>query len=212
MGKSGGGLSPKWSGIQAYYKLDNTALDSVNTNDLTLVNGTAYATGKINNGLSFDGVNDYASIPTSLFNFTGDFTINMWVNFATVATYGLWQNSSGGNFGWMSSLNDKFRYVGPNDLTALLSTTVISANTWYMLTITRKASTRTRMYINGALEVSDTVTANYASNTVGRRLGTFYNGAFFNGKMDEVSFFNTEKTAADITDIYLSGSPTQYPL
>jgi hypothetical protein len=208
----GGGVNAKWDGIQAYYKLDNTALDSVNTNDLTLVNGTTYATGKVNNGLTFDGVNDYASIPTSLFDFTGDFTINMWVNFATVATYGLWQNSGGANFGFIYSVGNKFRYVGPNDYTILISTTVISANTWYMLTITRKTSTRTRMYINGALEVSDTVTANYASNTVGRRLGTFYNGQFFNGKMDEVSFFNTEKTAAEITELYNGGSPTQYPL
>ena len=212
IGSLGGGLSPKWDGIQAYYKLDNTALDSANTNDLTLVNGTTYATGKVNNGLTFDGVNDYVSIPTSLFDFTGDFTITMWVNFASTGVYGLWQNNSASNFGWMYLNTNVIRYVGPSDASALLSTTVFTTNTWYMVTITRKLSTRTRMYINGALESSDTITANFASNTANRRLGSILSAYYLNGKMDEVSFFNTEKTASEITDIYLAGSPTQYPL
>ena len=211
IGSLGGGSSPKWDGIQAYYKLDNTVLDSVNTNDLTLVNGTTYATGKVNNGLTFDGVNDYVSIPTSLFDFTGDFTINMWVNFPSNGVYGLWQNASGGN-GWMYLATNVIRYIGPSDLSQLLSTTVFTTNTWYMVTITRKLSTRTRMYINGALESSDTITANFASNTTNRCLGRVNNAYVLNGKMDEVSFFNVEKTASDITAIYNAGSPTQYPL
>jgi hypothetical protein len=212
IGSIGGGVNAKWDGIQAYYKLDNTALDSVNTNDLTLVNGTTYATGKVNNGLTFDAVNDYVSIPTSLFDFTGDFTINMWVNFASTGVYGLWQNNSGSNFGWMYLNTNVIRYLGPNDASVLLSTTIIAPSTWYMITITRKTSTRTRMYINGTLESSDTTTANFASNTANRRLGSILSSYYLNGKMDEVSFFNTEKTASEITDIYNAGSPTQYPL
>jgi hypothetical protein len=210
--KTAPALNPKWDGIQAYYKLDNTALDSVNTNDLTLVNGTTYATGKVNNGLTFDAVNDYVSIPTSLFDFTGDFTINMWVNFVSTGVYGLWQNNSGSNFGWMYLNTNVIRYLGPNDASVLLSTTIIAPSTWYMVTITRKTSMRTRMYINGTLESSDTVTANFASNTANRRLGSILSSYYLNGKMDEVSFFNTEKTASEITDIYNAGSPTQYPL
>ena len=210
---SGGGLSPKWSGIQAYYKLDNTAVDSVNTNDLTLVNGTTYATGKVNNGLTFDGVNDYVSIPTSLFDFTTDFTINMWVNFPSNGVYGLWQNNSGSNFGWMYLNGTTIRYIGANDANALISTTIILPNTWYMITITRKVNSVAKMYVNGAFEAVDPyATPNFASNTANRRLGSILSAYYLNGKMDVVSFFNTEKTAAEITDIYLAGSPTQYPL
>jgi len=210
--KTAPALNPKWSGIQAYYKLDNTALDSVNTNDLTLVNGTTYATGKVNNGLTFDGVNDYVSLPTFLFDFTGDFTINMWINLAFLGNMGLWQNNTASNFCWMNFTGERIRWVGASDATIMYSTTYMSINTWYMVTITRKASTRTRMYINGVLEANDTATTNSASNTANRRLGSYYNAYYLNGKMDEVSFFNVEKTASDITAIYNAGSPTQYPL
>ena len=212
MGKVGGVVNPKWDGIQAYYKLDNTALDSVNTNDLTLVNGTTYATGKVNNGLTFDGVNDYASIPTSLFDFTGDFTINMWVNLSALLGMGLWQNNTASNYSWLDFTGQRIRWVGALDATIMYSTTYLSINTWYMVTITRKASTRTRMYINGVLEASDSAITNSASNTANRRLGSILGAYYLNGKMDEVSFFNVEKTASDITAIYNAGSPTQYPL
>ena len=42
-----------------------TASDLVNGNNATLVNGTTTAAGKIGNAFSFDGVNDFISVPSS---------------------------------------------------------------------------------------------------------------------------------------------------
>lgn len=52
-------LVASWSG-------DNTTIDSVSGNNLTLVGGAGYAAGRFNNqGLSFDGLNDFAERVTA---------------------------------------------------------------------------------------------------------------------------------------------------
>ena len=53
--------------------------DSVSTNHGTLVNGTTFTDGKIGKAFTFDGVNDYVSLPDNSLNLTGDFTISVWV-------------------------------------------------------------------------------------------------------------------------------------
>ena len=54
--------NPLWDGLQAYYTADNTSNDALGNYNGTLVNGTTYGTGIINNGFSFDGVNDYVDL------------------------------------------------------------------------------------------------------------------------------------------------------
>jgi hypothetical protein len=79
------------SNLSGYWNLDETsgvlaADSSGNNNHGTLVNGPAWTAGKIANGLSLDGVNDYISLgdPVSLrpANFI---TLAAWVNFDNVS-------------------------------------------------------------------------------------------------------------------------------
>jgi len=79
---SSGGPTPA-----AYWKFDEasgtTAADSSgNGNTGTLTNGPTWASGKVNGGLSFDGVNDTVSVTsnTSITDITNNFTLSFWVN------------------------------------------------------------------------------------------------------------------------------------
>jgi hypothetical protein len=72
-------------GMVSYWKFDEDsgtiATDSVGTNDGTLVNGPVWTSGQVDGALSFDGVDDYVSVPDSddWYFGTGDFTIDLWV-------------------------------------------------------------------------------------------------------------------------------------
>ena len=83
------------TGLVSHYKLDEasgtTAVDSTGANNGTLTNNPAWTTGKIGNGLSFDGTNDYVNIANeSNFDFerTNSFSASAWVkNNSTTGEY-----------------------------------------------------------------------------------------------------------------------------
>ena len=56
-----------------------TAADSVGANNGTIKNGAAFTAGKIGNGLSFNGTNNYINFNTDL-GATGEITVSAWVN------------------------------------------------------------------------------------------------------------------------------------
>ncbi|MHC4095785.1 MAG: LamG domain-containing protein, partial [Planctomycetota bacterium] len=63
------------------------AYDSAGTNDGT-VNGATWTTGQVNGALSFDGSNDYVSVPHDpALNITGDITISVWLYLNEGALY-----------------------------------------------------------------------------------------------------------------------------
>jgi len=72
-------------GTQIYgaWNGDNSANDSVGTNHGSLMNGCTFSIGKIGQAFTFDGINDYVSLPNNSLNFTGDFSIGLWVYFNT---------------------------------------------------------------------------------------------------------------------------------
>jgi hypothetical protein len=75
-------------GLVAWWPGDNNAVDVAGTNDGTLINGAGFtALGKVGPAFSFDGVDDSMQVPDSdLWAFSGDFTIDMWVNFASLTS------------------------------------------------------------------------------------------------------------------------------
>ena len=81
------------TGLVSHYKLDETlgttAADSAGTNTGTLTNGPTWTTVKLNNALSFDGLNDYVSVGTmgSLGStFANGNTIALWFKSSVTGT------------------------------------------------------------------------------------------------------------------------------
>jgi hypothetical protein len=215
--------------IHRVYNGDNVNDTSSNAKNGTNVGGVTFTTGKVGNALTFNGSN-YVTLPdNSLNSLTGDFSISTWVNFTTLSGakdilssftsfdgnyYGfeLYTNGTGLKF---STFNGTTTYL----LNDLLSTgTTLSTNTWYNIVITRKASTGTKMYINGTLNNSNTSTQNPVYTTTnyatigGSNFGASYvNLAASGTKIDALSIWQKELTESEVVSIYNGGSGAEYP-
>jgi hypothetical protein len=169
---------------------------------------------------SFDGTDDYLTTNESNLATSGDCTISLWFNSASLPGSGL--------YGYMFSLTDG-RSTGKDRAIGILGTgsdaqivantygsgwnkpftnTSISANTWYHVTVVY-TSGNAQVYLNGIDKGSKSVSTNtisYNQTVIGSMLylpGTRY----FNGKIDEVSVFHSALSSTDITAIYNGGVP-----
>ena len=207
-----------------------TPNDAVSTNHGTLMNGCTFATGKIGKAFNFDGVNDYVALPNNSLNLTGDFSISCWVNLSSLSstqcflsnyifTAGINDGFIGFRLFYNTSGGVEFGLADINSLSTVLKTNnYLTTNTWYNIIVTRKSSARTRIYINGSLVVSNADSRNPAYVTTYPAIGTAQyssnNNTWFmsNGsKIDAMSVWNKELTAADVTELYNSGNGKQYP-
>jgi len=168
---------------------------------------------------SFDGTDDYLTTDESNLATSGDCTISLWFNSASLP------GSSA--FDYMFSLTDgrptgKDRAVGirgtgsdaqivantyGNGHNSPFTNTSISANTWYHVAVVFRSGS-SQVYFNGADKGSKTITTNtiaYTQTVIG---GLLYSSANqFNGKIDEVSVFHSALSSTDITAIYNGGVP-----
>ena len=204
------GLAAGWSFNEAS---GTSATDSSgNGNIATLVNGVARTTGNYGGGLTFDGVNDYLTIPNSpSLNIAGSgLTLSMWIrpqalsggdsvvlgkfwNATTMTSpyyqYGL--ELAGGTVPTF--------YVGTTS--GVLSASMGSAlalGQWSHLAVVFDGS-QVRYYLNGLLVTTASLPA-----TITARGNPFQLGAdnlpsqFFKGSLDEVRIYNRALTAQDV--------------
>lgn len=200
-----------------------SANDVIGTNNGTLMNGCAFTTGKIGNAFSFDGVNDYVALPTNILKKNNDFSFSLWVNPSALsgnqAIFGTYFYDGTTTYGWRldfvnSSMN--FGIFGSSQVNLGIGGTFNNGQ-WYHITVTRKASTGTKVYINGTLNVSNTSTINpnYATTQYTTIGATQYQPStvtyYFNGKIDAVNTWDKELSSDEVLGLYNGGSGNQYP-
>lgn len=208
-----------WDGLQAYYTADNTPNDVLGTYNGTLVNGAAYGTGKINNGFSFDGVNDYFSLPDDMFTPTTEFTLSIWVKFNTLGGWFC-------NIGRYSLGKGLMFYITGNKIVSIISNAgndiignvagnpTITTGTWNHVVLSYSAG-NVKYYTNGVKHVdrAPTQTPAYPSpcpTVFGAANAGTTNHC--NCLIDEVALFDgTQWTDAQVTEAYNSGAGLQYP-
>jgi len=146
--------------------------------------------------LYFDGSGDYLALPTQAGQIgTGDFTLECWYrsNTSTASTHcpiiANYENNSNGSWALKaSSSNDQcvqFAYYnnGWFDLTTTKNITADMA--WHHVAVTRQGTTL-RLYVDGALINSWTVSATLGGNGYTVQLGRIANdNAFMNGYMSD---------------------------
>ena len=192
----------------------------------TLMNGCTFGDGKIGKAFTFDGVNDYVQLPNNSLNFTGDFSVSVWIN--VVGTSG-WQiivdnffwNGSGSQYGWWINLvnsNLTFSYV--NSLQQQIDTTIPFTgkfNSWRMVTATKKLNGTTNFYLDGVLITTNPNTTNpiYTTTHLPSIGVTHYNNTSFagwmknGGKIEGLNIWQREITQAEVTELYNSGNGKQ---
>ena len=157
--------STLWNGLLAYYTGDGTANDALGNYNGTLVNGATYGTGKIGQGFSFDGVNDYINMGDVLDIGLDSWTYNTWIkrsDFSLAHKQILSKAILGpgiGRYAFAVSYNKLFAFIdyGPTVSTQsaqilLYGDTLINQNEWYMVTFVIDRNFGLNLYINGLQE------------------------------------------------------------
>lgn len=157
-----------------------------------------------NQAASFAGnSSSYISVPnSSLLDITGSFTLEAWVNPATISGSSKGIISKGGALG--TSLKYCLRMfngrilVATNGAQRLISktTTVLSINVWTHVAATYNASTGLfTLFINGITDTSATVAgATPTTNSDSLFIGISGASTPFNGRLDEVRVWNTNNS------------------
>lgn len=188
-----------WNGLLAYYTADNTPNDALGTYNGTLVGGTTYGTGIINNGFSFDGVNDYISVGSrQIFNNTQSFTFSCWMNADQIRNRMLITNADtldgGANLSiWSDGVSRKLALIGGNGSgNQTFGNTSLSISTWYQLVITHAPydgiNPNVNFYVNGSVDGSGIFDAGTSSVVINQYIGTnSTNAGYFKGHLDEIA-------------------------
>ncbi|MFH0831354.1 MAG: LamG domain-containing protein [archaeon] len=184
-----------------------------------IANGITYSStgGKFSGAFTFDGKNDYVSIPNSAdwnFGTAKDFTIDLWAIFRDISLIkGLVvADNSAYTTGWewiwqgVSGNLQLFEAGGAGSSNILWSP---STNTWYHLALVRSGSNST-VYVNG---VRIGTYPNYNLNNDNNALIVGATGAgtdqFFNGTIDEVAIYNRSLREDEIQDHFERGDETR---
>lgn len=170
---------------------------------------TLAASAQSNYAISFDGTNDYVSVPhNNALNLSASLTFEAWVNLSsTAAMYTILSKGDGND----NSITNYIFNVGNNNSNGRLSlmiagawytsTLSLSANTWYHCAVTVAGNT-VSFYVNGIAAGTSTISGSvYSSGTYTLKLGEQGDGCTcnrMNGKMDEVRIWNVARTQAEI--------------
>ena len=215
--------NPLWDDLLAYYTADNTPNDALGNYNGTLVNGATYGTGKINQGFSFDGVNDYVSVGSrQIFNNTQSFTFSCWINANQIRNRMLITNANTINDGanlavWSDGVSRKLALIGGNGSgDSTFGNTTLSTSTWYHLVAVHTpydgVNSNVTFYVNGSNDGTGMFDAGTSLSVGNQYIGTNTTfGGFFNGIIDEIGIWNRELTPSEVTELYNLGSGKQYP-
>lgn len=216
-------LNPLWNSLKAYYTADNTPNDALGVYNGTLINGSTYSTGKINNGFYLDGINDYVNLPSGMFNPSSSYSISLWFSSLSMVVDAFKPIFVLGNTLLTNSIivylynnggSTVIRLLNSNNTTfQLIEYPLPSFNVLHHICCVKDtASNKYYIYLNGIVVAQATITVNYVANNNSIRLGNLING-YYGGIIDEVALWDVKAlSSTEVTELYNSGSGKQYPL
>jgi glucose/arabinose dehydrogenase len=195
------GLVGAWSFNEAS---GTTAGDTSGAGNNGTISGPARTTGKYGGALSFDGVNDWVTIPdANSLDLTTRMTLEAWVR---PTGLGYWRavmlKEQPGQLAYAlyaSTDNDRpSGHVFTTGDMMLRGPSVLPANAWSHLAYTWDGATA-RMYVNGTQVASAALTGTAKTSSLPLRIGgNAVWGEWFSGAIDEVRVYNRALSAAEI--------------
>ncbi len=184
----------------------NIASDAVGGNTGTIL-GAYWLPGISGTCLSFDGENDYVSIPNNAtLNFTNKLTIMAWAKpheykEAKIAQKGDWDGHGIGITKW-NGWKGHIRLDSETSVSVESSSGRPILDEWYHISVTYDGASL-KLYINGQLNNSKNVTGLLKVNSRNAAIGSDDGGQkFFNGLIDDVKFFKTALSQTEIQAIF----------
>jgi hypothetical protein len=148
-----------------------TFVDDASTNNFAVtINGDTkpnnfnpYTPGYYSN--SFDGTGDYLTIPSNvaLCPQNGQYTLEFWTYVTSAGSYGtfFFTDVTGGFILSYDNSSPLKLCVGVQNTSLDILATVNLSNTWSHIAVTRDASNFTRLFVNGTIVGSGTISTNY---------------------------------------------------
>ena len=163
--------------------------------------------------INFDGNDDFIRIPdhTSL-DLTENYTLEAWIfpeSFSWLAGIISKYHTNAAN-GYMLRLTHQSPYTGLGFDEVVTSTGVLNGNQWYHIAAVNNGGDRS-LYINGSEYTLSGTPLNVVANNNNLKIGSDYNGRFFDGRIDEVRIWDIARSQDDIVatlDTVLSGEET----
>lgn len=197
-------------GLIAHWPGDGSATDVAHGRDGTLVGGTTFAGGEVDQAFSFDGVDDAVSVPDNPdWSLHGDFTIDTWVNFAgfhghaqalvtqdernALNKWTFWYSEAG-------ALGFVFG-TGGADFFPVSASWSPTLSQWYHVAVTRSGSDFT-LYIDGVVVDTGTESTPIPDETAPLTLGWGGTDWFFDGLLDEPEIYQRAMSGAEIKAIH----------
>jgi len=177
--------------------------------------GTQAINGYIRKGAAFNGSSSVISIPLSIVSVGSAYSVSLWFNAVNVGiNTGIFTNQGSSAISGQIAINlisstqinvASIVNNGSNTVDAIAATVpTMSANDWNHLVVIgdRSLSNKVKLYLNG------TEASNYSFNA-GAGSNALYSTAqigrsdnrFFNGKLDQIRFFNSSITQANVNTL-----------
>ncbi|MCX6928589.1 MAG: LamG domain-containing protein, partial [Verrucomicrobia bacterium] len=215
---------PLPSGLVSWWQAEGNGSDVLGTNNATLMNGAGFATGKVGQAFSFNGVNQYVSVPDSPSLRPANLTVEGWVNFSTLSggsrclfqkPYGVVDSDSFGVVyyaGQLIAAITRASGVGP----VLSYNWTPAVGTWHHVAYTfNNASSTQVLFVDGIAVASSAVSGPIVYDTHPFLIGAdIQKGAlmfFLGGLLDEAALYNRALSAVEIAAIYSAGSAGKCP-
>ena len=201
------------SNLAAHYKFDGDGNDSSgNGRNLTLTGTMPYVTGKIGQGCTPTGTNKFTLANPSWLSSLSAYTVAFWckdagynINEAAVS-YGT--NANTGSivlYPFDTSNGNGFKAFANNVGNVLdLNTSKPATGSWQHVCIVVSSSSDAKLYVNGALEQTNTTNSMAtAASLTHISVGTYANAAQpYSGDIDELRFYTRAISSGDVTELY----------
>ena len=175
-----------------------------------------------NYSFEFDGVDDFINT-NFILDVTSNFSVSAWINVdsPTNTKYHILgtreeatsaSTSKGFTFQLNSSREVHARIFTTTSNITQVNAGVVTSGTWANVALTYVASSKTlKIFLNGTEVGSTTGTAAGVTSPDGMGIGRVATGgsySYFDGKIDEVSVFNTALSSSEVSSIYGIGVPS----
>ncbi|PWU11255.1 MAG: hypothetical protein C5B50_23760 [Verrucomicrobia bacterium] len=203
--------SPASSGLVSWWQAQGNAVDTISTNNGTLIGTVSYGPGMVGQGFVLNGNGAYIQLANSTNLQTQTFTIEAWIKRASASLAtgsgalggNIFGYGSGGyNFGLYNNGRLSLTKAGTSDVQ---TAPLVADTNFHHLAVTKTGSTVV-FYVDGTAYPAGAYDPGFTFSTIPviGALGTSLGGSFW-GTLDEVSFYNRALSVGEVQSIYAAG-------
>tara|TARA_A100001201_G_scaffold7269_3_gene11694 strand:- start:37369 stop:41496 length:4128 start_codon:yes stop_codon:yes gene_type:complete len=174
--------------------------------------GTYNLGGVTYNYFNLDGSSQYMTIPqNTILDFKSPTTMQLWIYKDNTTREWIIDKANGGSgsYGWQLLVTNasvfRFQVHNTSNGTAEADTsTTVSIETWYHIVVTGDGNNVYKIYLNGSLEGTGTLSGTLSVNTNGVTIGKYSlaGGYEYDGRIGMVKFHNRTFSATEVATAY----------